>query len=100
MPIVTRHLKDIKPISKKRVKEILSIPDADIDFSEVPRVDSEFFANAELVEPLKKSSLISIRIDNDTLKWFQENATKKGLRYQTFINRVLKTFAYHQNGKL
>lgn len=39
------------PISKERLAEIDAIPEAKIDTSDIPEMDEEFFASAELVLP-------------------------------------------------
>ena len=38
-------------ISKKRLKELASIKDEDIDYSEIPEADEEFWKRAELRIP-------------------------------------------------
>jgi len=61
--------------------------DEDIDLSEIPELEDEFFENAELVMPERKAS-ITLRIDQDVLEWFKG----QGKGYQTRINAVLKTY--------
>ncbi len=39
------------PISKKRLAEIAAIADEDIDTSEIPEADEEFFKKAKLTMP-------------------------------------------------
>ncbi len=39
------------PISKKRLAEIAAIADEDIDTSDIPEADEEFFKKAKLVVP-------------------------------------------------
>lgn len=38
-------------ISKERLDEIEAIPDEDIDMSEIPEMDEEFFESARLIVP-------------------------------------------------
>ncbi len=77
--------------SKKRSKtdwdEVQSQTDTDIDTSDIPPLDPEFFKSAELRMPSKKSS-ITVRLDSDVLKWFRN----QGKGYQTRINAVLRTY--------
>lgn len=61
--------------------------DSEIDYSDIPELDEEFFKNAKVVLPEPKTA-VSIRLDKDVLAWFK----KQGGGYQTKINAVLKTY--------
>ena len=74
-------------ISKKRIKQLKSIKDKDIDYSDIPELDESFFKKAKLELPVNKKA-ISLRIDSDVLNWFK----KQGEGYQTKINGILKAF--------
>lgn len=77
--------------SKKRSKtdwhKIKSQSDADIDTSDIPPLDPDFFKSAVLRMPTGKSS-ITVRLDADVLEWFR----KQGSRYQTRMNAVLRIY--------
>ncbi len=77
--------------SKKRSKTDWDIinaqSDADIDSSDIPPLDPDFFKYAVLRMPTTKTS-ITVRLDSDVLAWFR----KQGRGYQTKINAVLRTF--------
>jgi uncharacterized protein (DUF4415 family) len=60
--------------------------DADIDFSDIPELDEEFFKNAEIVDWPPSKSQLTIRLDADVLAWLKSN----GRGYQTRINRILR----------
>ncbi len=79
-------------ISKKRSKEIEAIKDKDIDYSDIPETDSDFWASAELVEP-DKTQHVTLRIKTSVLKHFQAGG-KKG--YQTRISTVLESYVRAQ----
>lgn len=64
-----------------------AMADDDIDVTDAPPLDEEFFKNAVLRMPIKKE-VITIRIDQDVLKWFKS----QGSGYQTRINAVLRTY--------
>lgn len=81
----------------EREKKLLEMSDEEIDFSDIPELDEEFFKNAELVERRPRTEAISIRIDTEVLQWFKEHAKTKG--YQTLINNVLRTYVEHSKGK-
>jgi uncharacterized protein (DUF4415 family) len=78
-------------LSKKQSKtdwgKVRTRADEDIDTSDIPPLDPEFFKSAELRMPTKKSS-ITVRLDSDVLAWFR----KQGKGYQTRINAVLRTY--------
>ena len=80
---------------EKRQKKFLEMPDEDIDYSDIPPLDDEFFKNAKLVKRSPRTEQISIRIDTEVLEWFKSHAEEKG--YQTFINDVLRTYVRHQS---
>lgn len=61
--------------------------DKQIDYSETPPLDDEFFERAELREPEPKET-VTIRIDRDVLAWFR----KRGRGYQTRINQLLRKY--------
>ncbi len=82
---------------EKREKKLLEMSDEDIDFSDIPELDEEFFKNAKLVERKPRTEAISIRIDTDVLQWFKQHAKDKG--YQTLINDVLRTYVEHAKGR-
>lgn len=71
------------------VEKVRRSPDKEIDYSDIPPTDSEFWAGAEVVTP--KKDRISIRLDADMLAWFRSKP-----RYQTLINRVLRHYYEHQ----
>ena len=75
------------PISKKRLEEIKSIPDAEIDYSDIAALGPEFWQKAKVVFPHPKKS-VTIRIDGDVLDWFK-NA---GKGYQSRMNAVLRSY--------
>jgi uncharacterized protein (DUF4415 family) len=60
--------------------------DSDIDFSEVPELDPDFFARAIIWPGPKKQ--ITLRIDPDVLTFFR----KHGRGYQSTLNAVLRKY--------
>jgi uncharacterized protein (DUF4415 family) len=65
-------------------KRIDAIKDGDIDYSDIPKLGSDFFANA-IRWPGPKRQL-TLRIDPDVLDFFK----KTGKGYQSRINSVLR----------
>jgi len=65
------------------------MPDAEIDYSDIPELPEKFWENAKVVFPeVKEKQLISIRLDREILEYFKA----EGKGYQTRINAVLKTY--------
>lgn len=76
-------------ISKKRLAEIAAIPDAEIDTSEIPEMDEEFFATARLVMPPRASKkAVSLRVDEDVFDWFKA----QGKGHLSRMNAVLRAY--------
>jgi uncharacterized protein (DUF4415 family) len=69
-----------------------SMSDADIDFSDIPELNADFFRNAKIFMPRAKRA-VSIRLDQDVLAWFR----KQGRGYQTRMNAVLRTYMQAHN---
>ena len=79
-------------ISRKRKKQIEAIKDEDIDYSDIPETDAEFWANAELIEP-DRTQHVTLRVKKSVLDHFKAEG-KKG--YQTRINAVLESYVRAQ----
>ena len=77
----------MKKKSQTDWKYLASQKDDEIDFSDIPRLESDFWKNAKLRMPEKKVS-VTIRMDHEVLSWFK----KMGKGYQTRINVVLRTY--------
>jgi uncharacterized protein (DUF4415 family) len=74
--------------SPRTVAERLrSMPDEEIDYSDIPPLDDEFFRTAELLMPRAKTA-VSLRLDTDVLEWMKA----KGPGYQSRINAVLRAY--------
>jgi len=80
-------------ISRKRIKQIDTIKEKDIDNSEIPELDKNFWNNARPVYSKGKKA-ISIRLDSDIIDFFKE----EGKGYQSKINNVLRSYieAHHK----
>jgi uncharacterized protein (DUF4415 family) len=72
-------------LTRSQVERLDRMTDADIDYSDIPPLDDEFFAKATQVWPPAKQQL-TIRLDADILQWLKSN----GRGYQTRINRILR----------
>ena len=73
--------------SKTNYKRINKLSDKDIDYSDIPETDEEFWSDADILFPTNKTH-VSIRLDDDIISWFKQF----GRGYQTKINSVLKSY--------
>ncbi len=64
-----------------------NMSDKDIDISDIPELDEDFWKNAKVVVPPHKKA-ISLRVDEDMLEWFRE----QGRGYQSLMNAVLRSY--------
>jgi uncharacterized protein (DUF4415 family) len=72
-------------------KRLDTLPDEDIDLSDVPEITPEMFAKAIVhrgLRPPPSKQQITIRLDEDVLKWFRA----QGEGYQTRINSLLRAY--------
>jgi uncharacterized protein (DUF4415 family) len=69
-----------------------ALRDADIDFSDIPKLGKSFWNNARLVMPEPKDRL-TIRVDHDVVEWLKKN----GPGYQTRINAILRSYMEAQS---
>ena len=74
-------------LSKTNFNKINKLTDNDIDYSDIPETDEEFWSDAQVLFPSKKTHL-SIRLDDDIISWFKQF----GRGYQTKINAVLRSY--------
>jgi uncharacterized protein (DUF4415 family) len=80
----------------ERMNALAGLPDSEIDFSDIPELDEEFFRNAKrgtMHRLLKKQT--TLRLDADILDWFKRHA-KDGKGYQTDINKALRAYVVAQ----
>lgn len=57
--------------SKTDWSRIDAMTDEDIDTSDIPPLDDDFFAKAKLRVPTSETSLVAVAVDAETLSWFQ-----------------------------
>jgi uncharacterized protein (DUF4415 family) len=74
-------------ISKERLKQIESISEKEIDYSDIPETDEAFWAKAELRLPQAKKG-VYLRLDPDLIDWLK----RQGPGYQTRINAILRSY--------
>jgi uncharacterized protein (DUF4415 family) len=75
------------------LKKLARLPDSKIDLSDAPEGLPSRVEIGRFYRPRKQ--LISLRVDADVLAWFR----KRGPRYQTYINEVLRREADAHRGR-
>lgn len=86
----------IKTDLKSTLKRLDAMKDEDIDYSDIPECDDDFFKNTIIMPPLFSKKSTTLRIDYEVLQWFKQ----LGKGYQTRINAVLKAYMNaHKNAK-
>ena len=76
-----------KKTIKSDLKRVDGLRDGDIDYTEIPALDEDFFRNARVVVPPGKKQL-TVRLDADVLAWLKG----QGKGYQSRINAILRTY--------
>ena len=74
-------------------EETAAVKHEDIDFSDIPELDAEFWDEAVIVEP-DRTDQITIRVKRSVLAYFKA----PGRGYQTRMNRVLESYVRHRTG--
>ena len=80
--------------SRTDLAKIKAMKDRDIDFSDAPELDDDFFTEAKLWPGKKKQ--ITIRLDPDVVDFFKT----KGRGYQSSINAALRRYMEAQQRRL
>lgn len=82
-------------ISEKRLAELEAAKEEKIDYSDIPELNDEFWAKAQLTEPDRTQS-VTLRVKQSVLDAFKA----QGKGYQTRMNAVLESYAraIHKSG--
>jgi uncharacterized protein (DUF4415 family) len=80
---------------EQRLEKLDPVEGENIDYSDIPELNEDFWVNAVIEYPEKKKP-VTLRLDSDVLEWFK--STGKG--YQTRINAILRSFyeGHKRNG--
>lgn len=72
-------------------ERLRNMKDEDIDFSDIPELTPEMFANAIVrkgFKPVPPKKQLTLRIDQDVIEFFRT----QGQGYQTKINQLLRAY--------
>jgi uncharacterized protein (DUF4415 family) len=88
-------LNNLPPLTdeqKAELQALAEMPDSEIDYSDIPSLDDEFWKNAvrgKFYRPTKTST--TVRVDSDVLVWLKA----QGKGYQTRMNAILREAMLH-----
>ena len=87
--LVTRTLPSdpITAVRRRKLEELSTRPDSEIDFSDIPELEESFWKNAihnPFYRPVKQQ--LTVRLDADVVAWLRQ----QGKGYQTRLNQVLR----------
>ena len=69
--------------------ELEALSDEDIDTSDVPPLDDDFWNHAKVVMPAERDKTqVTAKFDRDVIEWFK----RQGPGYQARMNAVLRSF--------
>jgi len=89
---ITRTTSRARTKGKTDFKRLRQMRDAEIDDSDIPKLDRSFWKNAKLTMPEPKDRL-TIRVDHDVVEWLK----RAGSGYQTRINAILRSYMKAQS---
>lgn len=74
---------------RRRLKAVAAIPDAAIDYSDIPRQSAAVqWTRPGLLVPTENKQQVTLRVDADVLLFFKST----GKRYQSRINAALREY--------
>ena len=73
-------------VSNTDWKQLAAMEEKGIDMSDIDELGDDFFRQAELRVPPKKS--VTMRLDSDVIEFFKS----QGQGYQTRINKLLRSY--------
>ena len=79
---------DLKNTSKTNWAKLEAMTDEEIDTSDIPPLDEQFFANARLRMPPGKIA-VTVSVDKDTIDWYQA----QGEESKALMSAALKIYA-------
>ena len=79
-------------LTQEQEAKLATLSDEDIDYSDIPELDDDFWKNAQIVSPDLTQS-VTLRIKGSVLQYFQSKGEKD---YQSEINAVLENYVRTQ----
>ncbi|MDJ0659390.1 MAG: hypothetical protein QNJ42_07845 [Crocosphaera sp.] len=80
--MVIRKLSDPYQPSDEELAQIRAISDDEIDFSDAPETDLEFWSNATKVSPKNKNKTeVLLSLDQELMNWLKSESESQGVNY-------------------
>ena len=79
-------------LTPEQEAKLAALSDEDIDYSDIPELDDDFWENARFVSS-ELTELITLRIKRSVLQYFRD----RGEDYQLGINAVLESYIKAQS---
>jgi uncharacterized protein (DUF4415 family) len=79
-------------LTEEQEAKLASLADEDIDYSDIPELNDNFWSNAQVVTR-DRTQPVTLRVKQSVLEYFQGN-NKKG--YQSRMNAVLESYVLAQ----
>jgi uncharacterized protein (DUF4415 family) len=79
-------------LTQEQEAKLATLADEDIDYSDIPALDDDFWNNAKPITP-DLTQPVTLRVKQSVLQYFQGNS-KKG--YQSRMNAVLESYVLAQ----
>lgn len=83
-----------RTLTKEQIAELQELElmkDEDIDYSDIPPLDENFWRNAKPINrPKLVKKHISARIDPDIIEWLKIKGKENGIGYQTLLNNIAR----------
>jgi uncharacterized protein (DUF4415 family) len=91
----TTNPKPLTAEQRKRLQRIAVLPDAQIDYSDMPRGTAKVqWTRPHALVPSENKQQVTLRLDADVLGFFKET----GKRYQSRINAALREYVSAHKG--
>ncbi|MGB5637284.1 MAG: BrnA antitoxin family protein [Waterburya sp.] len=79
-------------LSAEQEARLAALADEDIDYSDIPELDDEFWQNAQIVNP-DLTEPVTLRVKRSVLRYFKAGGKKD---YQSRMNAVLEGYVKAQ----
>ncbi len=91
----TANPKPVTAEQRRRLQAISALPDAQIDYSDMPRSTAKVqWTRPDALVPPDNKQQVTLRLDADVLGFFKET----GKRYQSRINAALREYVSAHKG--
>ena len=78
-------------MSKTDWERLKNMKDEDIDFSDIPETNEDFWKDAEVIVPIKKKVDVTITVDEDIADWLSELGAKSNKAVNSLLHAYFIT---------